>query len=77
MDVKIEETMKIDNIYYHVNDIVTIKYKMYGKEDEVTGRICRINDVEQYVCIDYSTVNYANILNVTFKGIITIKKVEG
>lgn len=76
MDIDIEEVIKVNGEYFHINEIIKIDL-INIEEDKISiiGRISYINS--NYVKLDYSEKYISSTMYIYFSNIKSIEKVEG
>ena len=75
MDIEIEEVIKVNGEYFHINEIIKIDL-INTEEDKnsIIGRISYINP--NYVKLDYSEKYISSTMYIYFSNIKSIEKVE-
>ena len=75
MDIEIEEVIKVNGEYFHINEISKIDL-INTEEDKnsIIGRISYINP--NYVKLDYSEKYISSTMYIYFSNIKSIEKVE-
>lgn len=75
MDIEIEEVIKVNGEYFHINDIVKIDLiNTEEDKDSIIGRISFISS--NYVQLDYSEKYISSTMYIYFSNIKSIEKVE-
>lgn len=75
MDIEIEEVIKVNGEYFHINEIIKIDLiNIEEDKNSIIGRISYINP--NYVKLDYSEKYISSTMYIYFSNIKSIEKVE-